>query len=214
MIKFKKFVFNTFSENTFLVWDDESRETMIIDPGCGNRSEEDELVSFILKNNLSINFMINTHCHIDHIMGCKFVFDKFKPQYFIPKEDEPLLHNGKTQASIFGIELDTLPEPNEYLSESTILKLGSVSPKLFFTPGHTPGEYCIYFEEEKICFTGDVLFEGSIGRTDLWGADSKTLLNSIKTKLYSLPDDVKIYPGHGESSLIGAEKKYNPFIRG
>jgi len=214
MIKFKKFVFNTFSENTFVVWDEQSGEAMIIDPGCGNKSEEEELSSFISKNNLIIKFMVNTHCHIDHIMGCNFVFDKYKPKYFIPKEDEPLLQNGKTQASLFGIELGALPEPGEYLTENTVLKLGKVQPILFFTPGHSPGAYCFYFEEEKICFTGDVLFEGSIGRTDLWGADSKTLLNSIKTKLYTLPDDVKIYPGHGESSTIGDEKKYNPFIRG
>ncbi|MBZ0199842.1 MAG: MBL fold metallo-hydrolase [Ignavibacteriaceae bacterium] len=214
MIKLKRFVFNPFAENTFLLWDEETRETMIVDPGCSNRTEENELESFIFANKLLVKFLINTHCHIDHIIGCKFIADKYKPVYLIPKEDEPLLQNGKTQAAMFGIKLNEPPKPDDYLSEDKVLFLGSTSPKLLFTPGHTPGEYCLYFGEEKLCLTGDVLFQGSVGRTDLWGADTVALMNSIRTKLYTLPDDVVIYPGHGETSTIGDEKKSNPFVNG
>lgn len=214
MIKLKRFVFNPFAENTFIVWDEDSKEAMIVDPGCSNRDEESKFESFILTNKLIAKYLVNTHCHIDHIIGCKFVVEKFNSFYLIPKEDEPLLQNGKTQASMFGINLDAPPKPDDYLTEEKTLLLGRTAPKLLFTPGHTPGEFCIYFSEEKICLTGDVLFEGSVGRTDLWGADFETLMNSIKLKLYTLPDDVVIYPGHGETSTIGEEKKNNPFVNG
>lgn len=214
MIKIKRFVFNPFAENTFLVWDDISKEAMVVDPGCGNHPEEKEIAEFISLNNLQIKYLINTHCHIDHILGCRFIKEKYNPEYLIPEKDEPLLQNSKTQAEMFGMKLKDMPAPDGYITEDTELKLGSIVPKFLFTPGHTPGEYCIYFEEEKICITGDVLFDGSVGRTDLWGGDMNALADSIKNKLYTLPEDVVIYPGHGETSTIGNEKKYNPFVKG
>jgi hydroxyacylglutathione hydrolase len=212
MLNIKVFTFNIFSENTIVLWEDETRESAIIDPGISSAEEEEILTDFISNNNLSVKYLINTHCHIDHILGCKFVKEKFNPVYFAPEKDLPLLENAQKQASMFNITLENPPNPDSSITEQTELFLGKIKMKFLFTPGHTPGEYCIYLESERICITGDVLFNESIGRTDLWGGDYSTLINSIEAKLLILPDDVVIYPGHGESSTIGYEKQNNPFL--
>lgn len=213
MLNIQKFVFNTFSENTYVLWDDESFECMIIDPGCSDISEENELFDFIEEKNLIPKYLINTHCHIDHIIGVNSVLNKFKIKYLAPENDLPLLDHAVSQAEMFGLYLDEIKKPDEYLSEESDLKLGDENIKCLFTPGHTPGEFCLYSETNKICITGDVLFQGSIGRTDLWGGNYSQLIQSIKTKLLALPDDVVIYPGHGDNSTIGEEKKLNPFLK-
>ncbi len=213
MLNIQKFVFNPFSENTFVLWDDESLECMIIDPGCSDISEENELFDFIKSKNLKPKYLINTHCHIDHILGVNSVLNKFKVKYLAPEKDLPLLERAVSQAEMFGLYIDEIKKPNEYLSEENELQLGNENIKCLFTPGHTPGEYCLYSESNKICITGDVLFQQSIGRTDLWGGNYNQLLDSIKTKLLSLPDDVTIYPGHGNESTIGEEKILNPFLK-
>jgi glyoxylase-like metal-dependent hydrolase (beta-lactamase superfamily II) len=212
MLKFKVFTFNIFSENTILVWDEETKETAIIDPGTSSAEEEEILTDFISIEKLSVKYLINTHCHIDHILGCKFIKEKFNPDYFAPKEDLPLLQNAQQQALMFNISMEKVPKPDKLITEETELFIGNSKMKFLYTPGHTPGEFCIYFEKEKICITGDVLFNESIGRTDLWGGDSDTLIKSIETKLLILPDNVVIYPGHGEKSTIGYEKQNNPFL--
>ena len=212
MVKVKVFTFNLFSENTFVLWDDETKESAIIDPGTSSSDEETILAEFISLKNLKVKYLINTHCHIDHILGCKFIKEKFNPAYYAPEKDLPLLEHAKEQAMMFNISLDKPPKPDELITVDTELSLGKSKMKFLFTPGHTPGEFCIYLEDEKICITGDVLFNESIGRTDLWGGDYDTLINSIQTKLLTLPDDVVIYPGHGETSSIGYEKQNNPFI--
>lgn len=212
MIKVKVFTFNAFSENTLLLWDDETKEAAVIDPGTSSASEENILSVFISSEKLQIKYLINTHCHIDHILGCKFVKEKYNPVYYAPEKDIPLLDHAQQQAQMFDIILDEPPKPDQLITEATELSLGNSSLKFLFTPGHTPGEFCIYLEKEKICITGDVLFNESIGRTDLWGGDYDTLLKSIENKLLSLPDDVMIYPGHGDSSTIGYEKQNNPFL--
>ncbi len=212
MIKIKTFVFNFFSENTFIVCDEETKETAVVDPGTSDLNEEEILDDYITKNELKIKYLINTHCHIDHILGCNFVKEKYNPEYLVPEKDVPLLQNGKMQASAFGVEFKDPPKPDKFISEEEELLLGKIKIKFLFTPGHTPGEYCIYFEEDKICITGDVLFRESIGRTDLWGGNYNQLIESIETKLFTLPGDVKIYPGHGEPSTINHEMKNNPFL--
>ena len=212
MLKIKIFTFNLFSENTFVLWDDETKEAAIIDPGTSSVEEEKILSNFISDEIIFVKYLINTHCHIDHILGCKFVKKKYKPVYFAPEKDLPLLEHAQQQALMFNISLDDPPKPDEFITEQLELFLGKVKMNFLFTPGHTPGEFCIYFEEEKICIVGDVLFKESIGRTDLWGGDYNTLLKSIETKLLTLPDDVVIYSGHGESSTIGYEKQNNPFL--
>lgn len=212
MIKVKVFTFNLFSENTLLLWDDETRETAVVDPGTSSIDEENILADFISSENLKVKYLINTHCHIDHILGCKFIKEKYNPLYYAPEKDIPLLENAQQQAQMFDIILNEPPKPEQLITETTELFLGNSKLKFLFTPGHTPGEYCIYLEKEKICITGDVLFYESIGRTDLWGGDYNTLINSIEKKLLTLPDEVEIFPGHGETSTIGYERQYNPFL--
>jgi len=213
MIKVEKFVFSPFSENTYVIWDDETKETIIVDPGCSDESEENILTEFISANELTIKYLINTHCHIDHIFGCAFIKEKYNPTFLIPEGDLPLLQNADKQAEMFGVEIKIPPKPDQYLSEELVLTLNQSEIKFICTPGHTPGEFCIYLEKEKILISGDVLFKESIGRTDLWGGNYDTLINSIKTKLLILPNEVKVYPGHGEETSIGEEKKNNPFLR-
>lgn len=212
MVNVKVFTFNLFSENTIVLWDDETKEAAIVDPGTSTQNEQNLLNDFISSENLKVKFLINTHCHIDHILGCKFVKEKYNPIYYIPENDIPLLEHAQEQATMFDIILDELPKPDNLITETTKLSLGNSLLKFLFTPGHTPGEYCIYLEKEKICITGDVLFNESIGRTDLWGGNYNTLIDSIEKKLLLLPDEVVIYPGHGESSTIGYEKQNNPFL--
>ncbi len=212
MIQIKIFTFNLFAENTIILWDDESLECAVIDPGCSNSDEENKLADFIEKKNLKVKFLINTHCHIDHIMGCEFVKMKYNPKYFIPELDLPLIENASMQAGTIGIDFSINIRPDEFLSEDKKLSLGRFDLELLFTPGHTAGEFCIYIPDIKTCITGDVLFNESIGRTDLWGGNYDTLIQSIQDKLLTLPDDTIIFPGHGESSTIGKEKMFNPFL--
>jgi len=212
LIQIQKFTFNIFSENTFILWDDESRESAVVDPGCSDISEEKDLENFIIDNNLKVKYLINTHCHIDHILGCEFIKKKFNPIYFAPELDTPLIENASMQASFVGIDFSISILPDEYLSEEKILYLGKMGLSFLFTPGHTPGEYCIYIPSIKTCITGDVLFFDSIGRTDLWEGNYDVLIKSINEKLLSLPNETMIYPGHGEVSTIGREKKLNPFL--
>lgn len=213
MIKVQKFTFNPFFENTFLIIDDASTEAIIVDPGCYNQEEEQVLSEFILSNGLRLKYLINTHCHLDHIFGCQFIKENYDTLYLAPEEDLPLLKNAVMQAEMFGVEIRKPPLPDKFLSENLVITLNKSDIKFIFTPGHTPGEYCLYLEKEKILISGDVLFKESIGRTDLWGGDYDTLINSINEKLLTLPDDVLVYPGHGDETTIGYEKIYNPFFR-
>jgi len=212
LIQIKKFTFNLFSENTFVLSDDETKECAIVDPGCSDSLEEQELENFIIDNSLTIKYLINTHCHIDHILGCEFVKKKFNPTYYAPELDIPLLKNANMQASFVGMDFSISILPDKYLTEEKKLYLGISELSFLFTPGHTPGEFCIYIQDIKTCISGDVLFFDSIGRTDLWGGNYDILIKSINEKLLSLPEETIIYPGHGESSTIGREKKLNPFL--
>ena len=208
MIQIQKFTFNLFSENTFVLWDDDSKECAIVDPGCSNNSEETELKNFVINSNLNVKYLINTHCHIDHILGCEFVKEKFNPIYYAPELDIPLLQNAKNQASFVGIDFSISIRPDEFITEDKVLYLGISKLSFLFTPGHTPGEYCIYIPDIHTCITGDVLFYDSIGRTDLWGGNYDVLIQSIRLKLLTLPGETKIFPGHGESSNIEREEKF------
>ncbi len=199
-------------ENTFVVWDEKTHEAAVVDPGMSDEVEELEIKSFIEENTLDIKYLINTHCHIDHILGCRFVKEKYNPVYYIPEKDLPLYDNADKQAEMFVVTMGKLPKIDKYLTEDERIKLGSESFSNLFTPGHTPGEFSLYFDESQFCITGDVLFREGIGRTDLYGGDYNTLIKSIKTKLFSLPDDIIIYPGHGDESTIGYEKLHNPFL--
>ncbi|MCB0730483.1 MAG: MBL fold metallo-hydrolase [Ignavibacteriae bacterium] len=212
MIEIKKFTFNPFQENTYVVWEKDSKETLIIDPGCSNSNEQNILNNYISENELNIKYLLNSHCHIDHILGNKYIKEKYVCKFFAPELDIPLLNNLTQQAQMFGISADESPQPDEFITEELELEIGSLKINFIFTPGHTPGEYCILINDEKICISGDVLFLEGIGRTDLWGGDYNTLIKSIKTKLFTLNEDYKVFPGHGDETTIGYEKLNNPFL--
>jgi glyoxylase-like metal-dependent hydrolase (beta-lactamase superfamily II) len=212
MIRIKNFVFNYFAENTIVLWDEDTKDSAVVDPGMSSIEEEKVFDDFLIENNLRLKYLINTHCHIDHIFGCRYIKSKYSVNYYAPENDIILLKNASTQAEMFGLNLEEPPLPDILITEESDLNLGNSKLKFLFTPGHTPGEFCIYLKDERICVTGDVLFKEGIGRTDLWGGNYDTLIKSIETQLFSLPDDVEIYPGHGESSTIGHEKQNNPFL--
>lgn len=211
-MEIKIFEFSPFAENTYIIWDEQTGETAVIDPGCVDQNEEEQLANFISENNLTVKYLINTHCHIDHIFGNAFVKDKFNPIFLAPEKDVFLLEKALEQAKSFGVKIKPSPMPDEFNEESRPITLGDLTLEFLFTPGHTPGEYCVNIPSEKKCFTGDVLFYEGIGRTDLWGGDLTTLIDSIKNKLFTLPDDTEIFPGHGISSTIKHEKENNPFL--
>lgn len=213
MIKLQKYTFNPFQENTYIVWDEKTKESIIVDPGCFNEIEENEIVTFISDHSLIVKYLINTHCHIDHVLGNKFIKEKYSCKFYAPELDIPLLENVVDQANMFGIEINPSPLPDEYITEELKLKIGNSYLNFLFTPGHTPGEYCIIFDNEKLCISGDVLFLEGIGRTDLWGGNYETLLQSIRNKLFTLKDEFLVYPGHGDKTTISYEKEHNPFLK-
>ncbi len=205
------FIFNMFQENTYILYD-ETGECVIIDPGCSDKSEQNELIDFIQTKNLNPVKLINTHCHVDHILGNSFIHEKFALK--------PVMHRGELQqlqaapmyGGMFGVKITPSPVPEEFIDEGDTIEFGNTRLEVVFTPGHSPGEVCLFCRNDKILVSGDVLFQMSIGRTDLPGGDHNTLINAIKRKLFPLGDDVKVYPGHGPETTIGFEKKNNPFL--
>ncbi len=210
MLKIKKFVFNQFGENTYIIHDENSKTGMIIDPGCSNNAEEDLISEYVQKENINLKYLINSHCHIDHILGNNFIKEKFGSKFLAGEGDEFLLDLMFQQAESYGFSMKRSPNPDEYISEET--NLPEFNLKFIHTPGHSPGEFCLYFPDEKKLVSGDVLFLEGIGRTDLWGGNYETLLDSIENKIFKLEDDVIVYPGHGDSTTIGNERKNNPFL--
>jgi hydroxyacylglutathione hydrolase len=211
MIQVKTFTFNSFEENTYVL-SDETGECIIIDPGCHLPNEEQELSSYIAEHNLNPVKILNTHCHIDHILGNQYVSGKYNLKLSIHKEDEIVLNTSAGVASAYGISMNPSPGADEFLVEGDIVKFGNSELKVLFTPGHSPGSISFYSSDGNFVISGDVLFEMSIGRTDLPGGNYATLMNSIVDKLLPLGDDVKVYSGHGRPTTIGQEKSHNPFL--
>ena len=206
----KQFVFNAFSENTYVVYDN-TGECIIIDPGCFDQDEKNELKQFISDNNLTVKKLVNTHCHVDHVLGNFFVKQTYGVNLYIHKEDLPTLKSNEVVAPLYGFQGFEQVSADEFLEENDEVKFGNSSLKVLFVPGHAPGHIALVNEQEKICISGDVLFQQSIGRTDLPGGDFDTLINSIHKKLFALPDDTKVFCGHGPVTNIGFEKLYNPY---
>lgn len=213
MIKVDRFVFNPFQENTYLL-SDETGECIIIDPGCFNDHEEKELDDFITGHKLKIVGHVLTHCHIDHILGMAHIFHTYGIRPVMHKESLETLHSAADHGKFFGIEMNEIIEPVTFLNEGDLIKFGHAQLEIKYTPGHVDGHICLISHQSGFVIAGDVLFQGSIGRTDLPTGNFKTLEASIKTKLYTLPDDYIVYPGHGPHTFIGSEKQSNPFIRG
>ena len=213
MISIKIFTFNPFQENTYVLYD-ETGECIIIDPGCYDTGEQQKLVAFLEDNKLKPVKLLNTHCHIDHVFGNKFINEKYGFLPVIHKMDLKTLHSLMTVANLYGLNAEASPEPVEFIEEGEQIKFGSSILDIVFTPGHSPGSVCFISHPDKFVIGGDVLFYGSIGRTDLPGGDHETLLKSIRTKLFVLGNDYKVYSGHGPLTNIGFEKENNPFLNG
>lgn len=210
-MKIKEFVFNPFEENTYVLYDD-TKECIIIDPGCYDSEEEKLLQSFIADNNLKPVALLNTHCHIDHVFGNHFIGAQYglKPQ--IHSFEKQILKSAVVVGEMYGLNVTDSPEPEITLEDNGVFRFGNTELDLILAPGHSPGSICFYHMESGCLIGGDVLFQGSIGRSDLPGGDFHTLLTSIKERLFKLPDEVVVYPGHGPQTTIGYEKKYNPFL--
>ncbi len=210
-MRIKVFTFNPFQENTYVVYD-ETKEAVVIDPGCSTANEEKEIFNFIETEQLVVKHLINTHCHIDHVLGLNFIAAKFKLDAQMHKEDLGILEAVPTYANMFGMSVAPFSGKIQFIDEGDQIEFGNTVLKVVFTPGHAPGHVIFINEEEKIIFGGDVLFYGSIGRTDLPGGDHDTLIKSIKTKILSLSDDYTVYSGHGQKTNVGFERKNNPFL--
>lgn len=206
----KSFVFNPFQENTYILYD-ETGACVIIDPGCYEPEEKSELERFISSHNLKVQLLLNTHCHIDHVLGNSFVKEKYGTKLLLHKTEEAYLRAVSTYASNYGFFQYEASIPDEYIEENDVVSFGNQSLKVIFVPGHSPGHVAFYHAPSKSVIAGDVLFHNSIGRTDLPGGNFETLIDSIHRKLFVLPDDTTVYAGHGQETTIGFEKRTNPY---
>ena len=211
MITLKNFIFNDYQVNTYLLFD-ESNECIIIDAACSAEIEKKQLSDFIESKKLNVIAQYDTHCHIDHILGNNFVKEKYHIELGVHEDSQLLLNSASYYADYLGFKLDKVVEPSVFLKDGDEIKIGKSVLEVLYTPGHAAGSLCFYSKEQSFVLTGDVLFQGSIGRTDLPTGNFQTLINSIKTKLLVLDDKTIVYPGHGPSTSIGFEKKNNQFL--
>ena len=206
------FAFNPFSENTIVVYD-ETRDCIIFDPGCYLPEERDTLQQFITSNRLRPVRLINTHCHLDHVFGNKWVSDTWNLALEIHRGELPVLERFPEVCKMYGIpNTQPSPLPGRFIEGGDVIEFGNSSLKVLFTPGHSPASLSFYNEKEGYLVAGDVLFYESIGRTDLPGGDFDTLISSIRNQLFTLPGETVVYPGHGDTTTIRHEMEYNPFL--
>jgi hydroxyacylglutathione hydrolase len=210
MLQLQSFAFNPLQENTYVLFD-ETKECVIIDPGCYEREEQYDLADFIETHELKVVKLLNTHGHVDHVLGNAFVKETYKTKLYIHEQDAATLKAVKVYAPHYGFFQYQEAEPDIYLKEGEAVTFGNQSLDVLFVPGHAPGHIAFYHAASKTLIGGDVLFYNSIGRTDLPGGNYDTLIDSIHQKFFTLPDDVTVYPGHGPETTIGHEKKTNPF---
>ena len=211
MINVHYFTFGPFQENTYILWDN-TLDCLILDPGNNNATENKKLSDFISQNNLTPKRLILTHGHIDHINGNKYVFDTYGLLPEVHKADVYFIEKHLASATMYGLHADQSPMPKSFLNDGDIISVGNSKLQTIFTPGHSPGSLSFYNLEDKFIIGGDVLFYGSIGRSDLPMGDHDTLISSIKEKLIPLGDDMKVYSGHGIPTTIGFERMNNPFL--
>ena len=207
----EKFTFNLFQENTYVIYD-ETKECIIIDPGCCTPAEKNELMAFVAAKQLTPVRLLNTHCHVDHIPGNGTMAATYNIGLEYHEKELPIIQSAPDFGPIFGIEVDEQPTASRFIIADEIISFGNTMLKVMFTPGHSPGSVSFYNEKEKYVIAGDVLFYESIGRYDLPGASGPVLLQSITEKLMTLPDDTTVYSGHGRNTTIGHERKNNPFL--
>jgi glyoxylase-like metal-dependent hydrolase (beta-lactamase superfamily II) len=206
-----KFVFSPIEVNTYILTD-HSGDCAIIDCGCYGEGEFDELAGFIKENNLRPVLLLNTHCHLDHIFGNRLMLDVFNLKTHSSEDEEKNRKNAVQHAMLFGLKMDEPPEPGSFISDNSVVSFGNTDLVALHVPGHTLGSLAFYSKKNECVFTGDALFAGSIGRTDLPGGNYDTLINSIKNKLFTLPPSTVVYSGHGKETTVENEMKTNPFF--
>ena len=212
MLSIKTFVFNPVQENTCLLYNEE-KDCCIIDPGCYFAEERNTLTSFISENGLRPVLLLNTHCHLDHVFGNKFIFDTWGLVPHIHEKEKPVLDFAPAAADMWQLPFVNYEGELVYIREGETIRMGGDELDVLFTPGHSPGSVSFYHPAGGFVIGGDVLFKGGIGRTDLPGGDYDELVQSIRTQLFTLPDDTKVYPGHGPVTTIGFEKMNNPYVK-
>lgn len=212
MLHLQSFAFNPFSENTYVVYN-EHKNAFIIDPGNFNEHETQVLENFISENGLNIKNIILTHAHIDHVLGLQWAYDKFKVPVLMHETEKEILNRNPVSARQFGFFFKPFEGEINYILENEILKLDEDALKVYHVPGHSPGHVAYHCENQKFVISGDVLFQGSIGRTDLYKGDHQQLLETIRTKLFTLSDETEVFSGHGNPTTVGFEKNYNPFFK-
>lgn len=211
MISIKKFTVNPLQENSYVLYD-ETGSCIFIDPGFYFPQEQDKVKKFVSDNKLNPLLIANTHCHFDHIMGVEFIRREYGIGFSIHADDLFWVEAAIEQGEMFGFQIESVKMPDSFFSENDLIEFGNSALSIIHVPGHSPGHVVFYSESDKLLLSGDVIFYGSIGRTDLPGGDYNQLISGINDKLLCLPSDVKILTGHGPSTNIGFEKSSNPFL--
>lgn len=211
MLHIKSFTFNPFQENTYLLYD-ETGEAVIFDPGCYEKYEQQELDAFVAEEELQVKYLVNTHCHIDHVLGNAHVKNTYKVPLLLHPNEVSTLKAVPVYAPNYGFRKYQEVEADGFLEGGQSLHFGNQTLDILFVPGHSPGHLVFYHKDSGSCIAGDTLFQGSIGRTDLPGGNHQDLLKNIREVMFRLPDATRVYPGHGPSTTIGFEKSNNPFV--
>jgi hydroxyacylglutathione hydrolase len=212
MFTVMSFTFSPIAENTYVLYN-ETGECIIIDPGCYFGNERRELSDYISENGLTPKYLLNTHCHLDHVFGNKFIYDTWQLEPYIHTNEQLILENAPMAGLQWGMPFDNYKGPLHFLRAGDLIRLGNDALIVLYMPGHSPGHVGFYCKAQKFIIGGDVLFKLSIGRTDLPGGDFDTLINSIRTQLFVLPNETTVYSGHGEPTTIGFEKINNPYLQ-
>ena len=209
----KQFTFNHFEVNTYVIVDEASNQCVIVDPACEASFEDAQLTQYIEQEQLQVTHILLTHAHVDHIAGLRQVCEHYKLPVTMHAEGRKLLKQAEAYGGIMGFAVDNMDDLEVVeIEDDQILHIGDTEVECRYVPGHCPGSMCFVLPQEKTVITGDALFHFSIGRTDLPGGDYPTLIEKLKTRILTLPDDYRVLPGHGIASQIGKEKKYNSFL--
>ena len=211
MFTVKAFTFSPIQENTYLLYNEKGK-ALIIDPGCYFEEEREMLSSFLQQNKLDLQLLLNTHCHLDHVFGNKWIHETFGLLLHIHQKEKQVLDFAPASGLMWNMPFDNYNAELKYIKEGEEILLDDDRLKILFAPGHSPGHICFYCKAQGFIIGGDVLFRQSIGRTDLPGGNHETLIQNIKTQLFTLPDETIVYSGHGQATTIGYEKKHNPFL--
>jgi glyoxylase-like metal-dependent hydrolase (beta-lactamase superfamily II) len=211
MFQIAMFTFSPIQENTYLLYN-ATGEAAIIDPGCYFDEEKETLASYIADHNLTVKYLLQTHCHLDHIFGLKWAAETYGLSPYMHANEQQVLAFGEISGQKWNLPFAGYKGPVQLLEEGQKISVGGDELKVLFAPGHSPGHVCFYCQKQDFVIGGDVLFQRSIGRTDLPGGNHQQLLTSIREQLFTLPDNTTVHPGHGPATKVGEEKRENPFL--